>query len=99
MNSQKWEYFKKAARGEEFAAPPVALIVDSPWIPGYLGISTLDYLTEKSNSHQIWIKWEVAPLLHYLPCLNLVAVTLSSPCHLFFTRAVRLPSSSYRASV
>lgn len=45
MNSQKWELFKRAARGEEFAAPPVALIVDSPWIPGYLGISTLDYLT------------------------------------------------------
>jgi uroporphyrinogen decarboxylase len=24
---------------------PVALIVDSPWIPGFLGLSTLDYLT------------------------------------------------------
>ena len=57
MNSEKWEFFKRAARGEAFArapcrAPcthgrgrPVALIVDSPWIPGYLGISTLDYMT------------------------------------------------------
>ena len=45
MNRDKWETFKKAARGGKFATPPVALIVDSPWIPGFLGISTLDYLT------------------------------------------------------
>ena len=45
MNREKWELFKRAARGEAFATPPVALIVDSPWIPGYLGISTLDYMT------------------------------------------------------
>lgn len=45
MNVQKWELFKRAVRGEQFAAPPVALIVDSPWIPGYLCISTLDYMT------------------------------------------------------
>ncbi len=45
MNHEKWEFFKRAARGEEFDSPPVALIVDSPWIPGYLDISTLDYMT------------------------------------------------------
>lgn len=45
MNAEKWDIIKRCARGEEFAVPPVALIVDSPWIPGYLGISTLDYLT------------------------------------------------------
>jgi uroporphyrinogen-III decarboxylase len=52
MNSQKWECFKQAARGAEFAAPPVALIVDSPWIPGYLGISTLDYMTVP----EVWLE-------------------------------------------
>ena len=31
---------------------PVALIVDSPWVPGYAGISSLDYFTDIS----IW--WE-----------------------------------------
>ncbi|MBI5385041.1 MAG: uroporphyrinogen decarboxylase family protein [Verrucomicrobia bacterium] len=45
MNNEKWELFKRAARGGDFDAPPVALIVDSPWIPGYLSLSTLDYLT------------------------------------------------------
>jgi len=52
MNIQQWELFKKAAHGGEFDAPPVALIVDSPWIPGYLGISTLDYLTVP----EVWLE-------------------------------------------
>ena len=30
---------------EDTGDVPVGLIVDSPWIPGYLGISTLDYYT------------------------------------------------------
>jgi uroporphyrinogen-III decarboxylase len=45
MKPEQWEIIKQCARGEEHAVPPIALIVDSPWIPGYLGISTLDYLT------------------------------------------------------
>lgn len=45
MNKAKWDAFQRAAHGEQFATPLVALIVDSPWIPGYLGLSTLDYLT------------------------------------------------------
>ncbi|MCX6903961.1 MAG: uroporphyrinogen decarboxylase family protein, partial [Verrucomicrobia bacterium] len=52
MNRTKWEIVKKAAHGGEFAAPPVALIVDSPWIPGYLGLSTLDYLTVP----EVWLE-------------------------------------------
>ncbi len=32
--------------------PPVALIIDSPWLPGYLGISTLDYLTVP----EVWLE-------------------------------------------
>ncbi len=38
-----WERFKQAARLEEPDSVPVALIVDSPWLPGYAGINTLDY--------------------------------------------------------
>lgn len=37
-----WEQFAAVARGEK-AGCPVALIVDSPWLPGYGGIDTLDY--------------------------------------------------------
>lgn len=53
MRPADWQRLSKAARGERLSAPPykadsappVALIVDSPWIPGFLGISTVDYIT------------------------------------------------------
>jgi uroporphyrinogen-III decarboxylase len=38
-----WERFKQAAHREEPEQVPVAFIVDSPWLPGYAGINTLDY--------------------------------------------------------
>ncbi|MBI5957577.1 MAG: uroporphyrinogen decarboxylase family protein [Chloroflexi bacterium] len=38
-----WDRFKQAARREEPDQVPVALIVDSPWLPGYAGIDTRDY--------------------------------------------------------
>lgn len=44
MTTQQWDALVRCARGEALAQVPVALIVDSPWIPGYLGLSTLDYL-------------------------------------------------------
>ncbi len=41
--SESWEFFKQAARLGEPDSVPVALIVDSPWLPGYAGIDTRDY--------------------------------------------------------
>jgi len=38
-----WDRFKGAARLGEPDRVPVAFIVDSPWLPGYAGINTLDY--------------------------------------------------------
>ena len=38
-----WNRFMTAARGGTTDRAPVALIVDSPWLPGYAGIDTLDY--------------------------------------------------------
>ena len=43
MKPEQWKAFKKAARFEPLDEIPLALIVDSPWIPGYLGISHMDY--------------------------------------------------------
>lgn len=40
---EPWERFIAAARGETPDRVPVALIVDSPWLPGYAGVDTLDY--------------------------------------------------------
>jgi uroporphyrinogen-III decarboxylase len=46
MLPEQWEIFKRAARREKMDKIPMALIVDSPWIPGYLGIKHLDYFLD-----------------------------------------------------
>ena len=56
MKPEQWETLQKCAAGEELPTLPVALIVDSPWIPGFLGISTLDYLTIPD----VWLKANLA---------------------------------------
>jgi uroporphyrinogen-III decarboxylase len=52
MLPQQWQTFKSAARREKLDRIPIALIVDSPWIPGYLGISHLDYFLDP----EIWFQ-------------------------------------------
>ena len=46
MLPHQWETFKKASRMEKLDKVPMALIIDSPWIPGYLGIKHLDYFLD-----------------------------------------------------
>ena len=43
MNTTSWDRFLTAARLGVPDQVPVALIVDSPWLPGYVGIDTRDY--------------------------------------------------------
>ena len=45
MKDREWEIVKSCARCEALPEIPVGMIVDSPWIPGYVGVSTLDYYT------------------------------------------------------
>ena len=46
MRPEQWEVFKKAVRREKLDKVPMAMIIDSPWIPGYLGIKHLDYFLD-----------------------------------------------------
>jgi uroporphyrinogen decarboxylase len=43
---QQWIEFKLAAKERRTGRPPIALIVDSPWLPGFLGINHLDYFLD-----------------------------------------------------
>lgn len=43
MRPEQWEIFKRAARMEKMDKIPMAMIIDSPWIPGYAGIRHMDY--------------------------------------------------------
>ncbi|HSD66339.1 MAG TPA: uroporphyrinogen decarboxylase, partial [Vicinamibacteria bacterium] len=44
--SEPWRDFFTAARGGVPRRVPVALIVDSPWMPGFAGLHTLDFFLD-----------------------------------------------------
>lgn len=46
MTDREWELVKRCAACEPVEAVPLAWIVDSPWIPGYCGVSTLDFYAD-----------------------------------------------------
>ena len=52
MRPEQWEIFKKAARLEKLDKIPMALIIDSPWIPGYLGMKHMDYFLDP----EVWFQ-------------------------------------------
>src|SRR3974377_1899942 len=52
MRPEQWETFKKAARLEKLDRIPMALIIDSPWIPGYLGLKHMDYFLDP----ELWLQ-------------------------------------------
>lgn len=56
MLPEQWTAFKQAAKRLPGAETPVALIVDSPWIPGYVGISHLDYFLDPEQWFQANLK-------------------------------------------
>ncbi|MBI4789959.1 MAG: uroporphyrinogen decarboxylase family protein [Chloroflexi bacterium] len=53
-----WERFATVARGGQADRVPVALIVDSPWLPGYADIDTLDYFLREDE----WLRINLALL-------------------------------------
>jgi len=56
MRSEQWEIFKKAARLEKLDKIPMALIIDSPWIPGYLGVKHMDFYLDPELWFQSHLK-------------------------------------------
>jgi len=55
MRPEQWETFKRAASLEKQDSVPMAMIVDSPWIPGYLGIKHMDYYLDP----ELWFQANV----------------------------------------
>jgi uroporphyrinogen-III decarboxylase len=43
MRIEQWQLFKKVAKLKHDDRVPISLIMDSPWMPGYLGINHIDY--------------------------------------------------------
>ncbi len=68
MDAEKWAIIKQSAHLQPLPQPPVALIVDSPWIPGRVGVSTIDYLTIPETWLQANLQIEAQfPAVIFLP--------------------------------
>jgi uroporphyrinogen-III decarboxylase len=52
MNKKQWEDLLAVIEGKPVTGKEVGFIIDSPWLPGWTGISTLDYYT----SDETWLK-------------------------------------------
>jgi len=68
MTNKQWIELLAVINGEEFSAKSTGFIIDSPWLPGWSGVSTLDYYT----SDEVWFKSnilaiETFPEITFLP--------------------------------
>jgi uroporphyrinogen-III decarboxylase len=55
MRKEQWKTLEKMASGED-AGLQKALIIDSPWIPPFLGFSTEDFVKNEKLNFQSWMK-------------------------------------------
>jgi len=61
MKLEQWQAFKGVAKRRLSQPVPLALIVDSPWIPGYLGVSHLDYYLDP----ELWFQSNLSILQQF----------------------------------
>jgi uroporphyrinogen-III decarboxylase len=52
MTGEQWEKLVAVINGEVFKPLPVGFIIDSPWLPGWAGISIMDYF----SSEKMWFE-------------------------------------------
>ena len=52
MNDLQWQQLLDVIDGKVLDPLPVGFIIDSPWLPGWCGISTLDYFT----NDELWFE-------------------------------------------
>src|ERR1041384_6227646 len=52
MTDTQWADLLRVIKGEPIERPPIAFIVDSPWLPNWFGIKILDYFTNE----ELWFQ-------------------------------------------
>lgn len=52
MTNDQWQLLLNVINGNQTEKVPVGFIIDSPWLPGWAGISTLDYFT----NDELWFE-------------------------------------------
>jgi uroporphyrinogen decarboxylase len=67
MTDKQWETLLAVLRGERVAPPPVAFIIDSPWLPNWAGMTILDYYA----SEERWLEANLRAIREFPECLFL----------------------------
>ncbi len=68
MTDKQWDILVNTIGGKLFDPMPVGFIIDSPWIPGWFGISTVDYYSNDNLWLQANLKAiETFPDILFLP--------------------------------
>jgi uroporphyrinogen-III decarboxylase len=52
MRNSSWDHLLTLIDGKKLSYQPIGFIIDSPWIPGWYGISVIDYFSSDEN----WLK-------------------------------------------
>ena len=63
MTNDQWQRLLNVVRNRNSFAVEVCLIVDSPFLPGFAGYSTLEYLTTQEK----WLEAQLQPLRYRTP--------------------------------
>jgi uroporphyrinogen decarboxylase len=67
MIDPQWQLLLRVVQGQPVDPLPVGLIVDSPWLPGWAGISILDYFADP----RAWLEANVRAAERFAPILFL----------------------------
>lgn len=68
MTNEHWERLLATINGELFDPLPVGFIIDSPWLPGWAGMSTLDYYSSDTKWFEANLKAvQTFPDVMFLP--------------------------------
>jgi uroporphyrinogen decarboxylase len=67
MTGEQWENLVAVINGRLFEPLPVGVIIDSPWLPSWAGISTLDYF----SNDQLWLDANLKAVRQFPDCIFL----------------------------
>ncbi len=68
MTENQWQNLLRIIDGEVLPAPPAGFIIDSPWLPGWAGMTTLQYYTSEKRWFEANLKaLQTFPDVMFLP--------------------------------
>ncbi|MHC4156657.1 MAG: uroporphyrinogen decarboxylase family protein [Planctomycetota bacterium] len=67
MTGEQWEKLVAVINGQLLEPLPIGFIIDSPWLPGWAGVSTIDYF----SNDEVWFKANLKAVREFPDCIFL----------------------------